>query len=680
MSEVKLCTRCGAALPAGDEPCPRCLIALGRAQQESDSEGESRVTTGSAKRRPTAPLEDIAARFPELEVLALVGEGGMGAVYKARQANIDRLVALKVLAFDPIDHPSFAERFRREARVLARLDHPNVVKLFDFGERDGLFFLLLEFVDGTNLRALLREGLLEPRQALAIVPQICEALQFAHDEGVVHRDIKPENVLIDAKGRVKIADFGLAKLVHADLRDASLTEVGQVMGTPAYMAPEQLRGDAGVDHRADIFSLGVVFYEMLTGNLPRGNFELPSKTIRVDVKLDEIVLKALELTPELRYQHAIEVKTDVEGVGGRTAGRRPEAAARAPLEIGAKPHRRWRYFLAFVGLWPIVGWGFNAGLEWFVVATAILAAALWSFVRVEIDAEPEPARSRRSRSRTAVAARRIAAILLLTLSFCALALGHIAVFDRFASNYRPGPGDPESLRALESELLPELESRRSLAWPVAREHLEFAQEFSAASDSERLYHQPWLLALSLAACLAAIAALGSRRVDLSTWRGWHVPARAAGSLFGSLLLVHAACILFGSLRGDAGTRIKVLEPGAALGDREGTRELARRLRIALIEREYRVTAEAAWSYREIGAPDPDRELQIYFADPVSPLARWRLSWTGPRRVRPHAVFIMRGPRAGGDATLECDLGDAPADSLERRIWSEWFMDLLPGPR
>src|SRR6185436_6713137 len=180
-------------------------------------------------------------------VLGLIGEGGMGAVYRARQTRIERPIALKVLALDPSDDPTFAERFRREAMVLARLDHPNVVKLYDFGEREGLFFLVLELVEGTNLRTLMQRGLLEPAQALAIVPQICEALQFAHDEGVVHRDIKPENVLIDSKGRVKIADFGLAKLVGGRASDFSLTEFGQAMGTPHYMAPEQLRGSLDVD-------------------------------------------------------------------------------------------------------------------------------------------------------------------------------------------------------------------------------------------------------------------------------------------------------------------------------------------------------------------------------------------------------------------------------------------------
>ena len=155
----------------------------------------------------------------------------------------------------------------------------------------------MEFVDGLTLRQLLNSGKLAPPAALAIVPQICEALQYAHDKGVVHRDIKPENILMDRGGQVKIADFGLAKLVGREAGDFSLTGVGQVMGTPHYMAPEQLEHPQEVDHRADIYSLGVVFYQMLTGELPIGRFAPPSKKVQVDVRLDEVVLRAWRRSP-----------------------------------------------------------------------------------------------------------------------------------------------------------------------------------------------------------------------------------------------------------------------------------------------------------------------------------------------------------------------------------------------
>jgi serine/threonine protein kinase len=261
---------------------------------------------------PTPHLQDLARQFPQLDDFDHIGQGGMGVVYKARQRQLNRLVAVKILPPSVGEDPAFAERFTREAQALARLNHPHIVHVYDFGRTEDYFYFVMEYVDGVNLRTLIRDGKLKPEEALRIVPQICEALQFAHDEGIVHRDIKPENILIDKKGRVKIADFGLAKLLGQKPEDWSLTGTGQLMGTLGYMAPEQLQEAHAVDHRADIYSLGVVFYEMLTGRLPIGKFELPSKKVQVDVRLDEVVLHALESEPDRRYQHASEVKTDLE--------------------------------------------------------------------------------------------------------------------------------------------------------------------------------------------------------------------------------------------------------------------------------------------------------------------------------------------------------------------------------
>jgi TPR repeat protein/tRNA A-37 threonylcarbamoyl transferase component Bud32 len=244
----------------------------------------------------------------------------MGVVYKARQPRLNRFVALKILAREKEKDPRFAERFTREAQALARLNHPNIVTVYDFGETNGLYYLLMEFVDGMSLRQLLQTRKLAPEEALAIVPSICEALQYAHQLGIVHRDIKPENILLDQQGRVKIADYGIAKLVGADGRVDALTGEQQVIGTPHYMAPEQVEKPSIVDHRADIFSLGVVFYEMLTGELPMGKFAPPSRMVKMDVRLDEVVLHALEKEPELRYQQASQVKTDVETIARTEAG------------------------------------------------------------------------------------------------------------------------------------------------------------------------------------------------------------------------------------------------------------------------------------------------------------------------------------------------------------------------
>ncbi len=284
--------------------------------------------------QPAPTIAELAPNFPQLEILECLGRGGMGAVYKARQPKLDRFVALKVLSRKREGGPSdaeFAERFLREARALARLNHPDIVAVHDFGEGGGYHYLLMEFVDGLTLRQLLQTKRLSPEEALAVVPRICEALQFAHDHGIVHRDIKPENILLDKQGRVKIADFGIAKIVGVVPECASLTGAKDVLGTPHYMAPEQVEKPATVDHRADIFSLGVVFYEMLTGELPLGKFQPPSRKVQVDVRLDEVVLHALEKEPERRYQHASEVKTDIERIAAtaEAPGNRQEASSEA---------------------------------------------------------------------------------------------------------------------------------------------------------------------------------------------------------------------------------------------------------------------------------------------------------------------------------------------------------------
>jgi predicted Ser/Thr protein kinase len=264
----------------------------------------------------------LAQHFPHLEILDLIGHGGMGAVYKARQRGLDRLVALKILPPEVGKDPSFAARFSREARALAKLSHPNIVGVHDSGNSGGLYYLLMEYVDGVNLREAIQTKELTPAEALAIVPQICEALQYAHDEGIVHRDIKPENILLDKKGRVKIADFGLARLLGQAPDNFTLTGSHQIMGTPRYMAPEQMEGSHEVDHRADLYSLGVVFYEMLTGELPLGRFDVPSHKVQLDVRVDEVVLRTLEKEPSRRYQQASEIKTDVEAISDFTRAAR----------------------------------------------------------------------------------------------------------------------------------------------------------------------------------------------------------------------------------------------------------------------------------------------------------------------------------------------------------------------
>jgi serine/threonine protein kinase len=289
---------CEAELPV-DAPhglCPACVL---RGAHES----------GSPTDVPS--LEQIQAAFPDLNILECIGRGGMGIVYKAEQAKLGRCVALKILDPSLSGDPGFAERFEREARTLGKLAHPNIVAIHEFGEREGFFWLTMEFVEGVNLRQAMQASMFTPEQALEVIPELCSALQFAHEQEVLHRDIKPENILLDTRGHIKIADFGIARLVgeHADF---TLTHTGSALGTTAYMAPEQIESPHDVDHRADIYSLGVVFYEMLTGSLPLGRFPAPSEKSTSDPRLDEVVFRALAKERERRYQSAGEVNEGVK--------------------------------------------------------------------------------------------------------------------------------------------------------------------------------------------------------------------------------------------------------------------------------------------------------------------------------------------------------------------------------
>ncbi len=307
-SESTPCPKCGCELPT-DAPqglCPRCLAALNFATET--------MPPDALPLAPKAPLtpEELSPHFPQLEIIKCLGRGGMGVVYEARQKTLNRLVALKLLAPERSDDVKFAARFEREAQALAALNHPHIVTIHDFGQAGGYFYLLMEFVDGVNLRQAMQAGRFTPEQALAIVPPVCEALQFAHEHGIVHRDIKPENLLLDKAGRVKIADFGIAKMIGTTGQNVG-ESLSQPFGTPAYAAPEQRDDTSQVDHRADIYSLGVILYELLTGELPQDKLEPPSKRVQIDVRLDEIVLRALEVKPELRFATAAEFRTQLAG-------------------------------------------------------------------------------------------------------------------------------------------------------------------------------------------------------------------------------------------------------------------------------------------------------------------------------------------------------------------------------
>ena len=302
MSDAKKCGQCQRDIPshAPFGICPVCVLNLATENSQEQEPGSDPKPVVDAVAQP----HELSGKFPNLEIVSLLGRGGMGAVYLARQTSLDRIVALKVLSSGLAEDPSFTERFAREAKTLARLTHPNIVTVFDSGQTGDANYLVMEYIEGVNLRDAIVSNTIDPARSLAIVQQICDALQHAHDAGVVHRDIKPENILIDRNGLVKIADFGLAKLVQPKPEQYSLTGTRQVLGTRNYMAPEQIETPESVDHRADLYSLGVVLYELLTGELPIGKFAPPSSKSGCSKRLDDLVMRTLEKDPGKRFQQA----------------------------------------------------------------------------------------------------------------------------------------------------------------------------------------------------------------------------------------------------------------------------------------------------------------------------------------------------------------------------------------
>ncbi len=260
-------------------------------------------------------------RLGGYEVGETLGSGAMGTVYRARQLSLDRTVAVKVMSADLVTQDEFILRFRREAAALAALSHTNVVSIIDRGHADDNWYFVMEYVDGPTLRRLLAQGKLRIDQLLNLALKIGRGLDYAHGKGVVHRDLKPENILLadgGPEGYVpKIVDFGLADLLYSDRSFVNLTGSRISMGTVNYMAPEQ-RQDAGrVDQRADVFSFGVLLYEMLCGSLPLGRFPEPSqKNPAIDRRLDTVIMRSLEIDPRRRYPRVRPMLDVLESVLG----------------------------------------------------------------------------------------------------------------------------------------------------------------------------------------------------------------------------------------------------------------------------------------------------------------------------------------------------------------------------
>src|SRR5215470_2036161 len=343
------CGKCGKAMPVsestllGDDP-PKRAKAPSKPEPAKDtnlaakSEDKQRAfvaTTTTAT--PGTPegwsVSSTKAPVPELppgefaagtvlgeryEIIAILGQGGMGAVYKARDRELDRLVALKIIRPELTTNPEILKRFKQELILARQVTHRNVIRIFDLGQADGFKFITMEFLEGNDLRGVIREqGKLPPEEAAKVILQICRALEAAHSEGVIHRDLKPQNIMLDAKGRVYVMDFGIARSAYLP----GMTQTGALIGTPEYMSPEQARGEKLTEH-SDLFSLGVILYELLTGQSPypgdaplatlwKRLQEKPKPPIEVEPTvpkaLNDIVMKALEIEPEKRWTSAHEM-------------------------------------------------------------------------------------------------------------------------------------------------------------------------------------------------------------------------------------------------------------------------------------------------------------------------------------------------------------------------------------
>src|SRR6266545_3412876 len=287
----------------------------------------------------------LADRF---EIQERIGEGGTGVVYRAKQLSVDRTIAIKVLGAHVSTDPSWVKRFHNEARAASRLDHPNTVRLIDFGQtKEGLLFIAMEFLHGKSLRQEIdRVGRLQPNRVLRILSQICASLSEAHNQGIIHRDIKPDNVyLVDMKGAgdyVKVLDFSVAKL---DAPDAQVTRAGVVFGTPQYMSPEQGRG-IPLDARSDIYAVGIVAYEMLTGK-PPFDAKVPTEVVMMHLRdrpaplqnvppqLVHIVDRALEKDPGKRQQSAEALDAECQGCLAELFGGTPAAGIGVMRPMGS---------------------------------------------------------------------------------------------------------------------------------------------------------------------------------------------------------------------------------------------------------------------------------------------------------------------------------------------------------
>ena len=362
---------------AGSPPLTQSAMDLTDTEMHGALAPGTSGSAGTASRGWQPPtVEELQKMLPQYEVQLFLARGGMGAVYKGCQKSLDRVVAIKVLPPGIEDEDvHYGERFKQEARAMAKFKHPGIVAVHDAGETpSGLLYFIMEFIDGTDVAQLVAaQRKLPVAQALSITAQVCDALAYAHGRGIVHRDIKPSNIMIEADGTVKVADFGLAKVVAQE--SAALTRSDMSLGTPDFIAPESMIPGLKVDARADLYAVGVMLYQMLTGRIPRGRFRLPSGIVpEIDPGLDDIVDKAMQTDREQRYTSATEMKAAIEAVLRSTAS--TESAA----QTSAAPVRNEELSVAVAEQPVIAGKSFRTLLA-IAAGVVIVAGAALIFTR-----------------------------------------------------------------------------------------------------------------------------------------------------------------------------------------------------------------------------------------------------------------------------------------------------------
>ena len=299
-------------------------------------------------------ITDLAPLFPSYELQGLIASGGMGAVYCALQKSLDRTVALKILPMEFSQDAAYCAGFEAEAKAMARLNHPNLIGVFDFGSVNGMLFIIMEFVPGKSIYHSANGIALDQLEVIRLVTGICDGLAHAHEYGIIHRDIKPSNILLDLNAQPKIGDFGLARPADRKVEDGE-----EIFGTPHYTAPEVVTPPFSVDYRADIFSVGVLLHELLTGKLPAHDPRSASMIARCDPRFDAIVKKATQPLAAARYSSAAEISKDLQAIGlslqKKTTQVASVAAPRRPRRASAygKPRKSSGSsslaFLLFVG-------------------------------------------------------------------------------------------------------------------------------------------------------------------------------------------------------------------------------------------------------------------------------------------------------------------------------------------